>query len=75
VSAPRPCSTCGMTIEFIEGPNGKAIPAQKIRRIYTLHEGKLDPLGLHVPLGRLDSTFYVSHFETCPQAGQHSRKG
>ncbi len=78
---PRPCHACGMTIEFITGPNGKAIPAQKIKTIYRRRDpetgdSRLDRLEKVEPsdLFSSESSFYVSHFETCPNAGEFSRK-
>jgi len=56
-----------MEIEFIEGPNGKDIPAQRVKTVYTLvgdrRLGKLD----------VDASYYVNHFETCPNASDFSR--
>lgn len=68
----RPCRRCGMTIEFIEGPNGKNIPAQKVRTVYYRNErmrlSKLDTDGDD----GMELTTYVSHFETCPKAADFS---
>ena len=70
----RPCHRCGMAIEFLEGPNGRTIPAQKIRVVYYLtDEGKLAKEehpedGLPLP------DRYVSHFETCPYASEFSKR-
>ncbi|MEE8240124.1 MAG: hypothetical protein V3R16_02550 [Nitrospirales bacterium] len=66
----RPCKVCGMSIEMIEGPNGKVIPAQKIRTVY---RGVIEPNGdwkLHKQELPEAEAYYVSHFETCPQASQ-----
>lgn len=70
--ADRPCKLCGMKIDFIEGPAGVAIPAQKIRTIYRLRPAStsLEKFEQVEP-----ADYYVSHFETCPNAGAFSRKG
>lgn len=65
----RPCRRCGMPIRFIEGPNGKSIPAQRVRVVYVLAgslfaERKLEAREL--------GETYVSHFETCPHASEFS---
>jgi hypothetical protein len=59
-----------MKIEMLEGPNGKMIPAQKIRTVYVLQEstGKLETTR---PLG--GGSTYVSHFETCPKASSFTK--
>ena len=67
--AARPCKACGMDIEFIEGPSGRDIPAQKIRTVYFLVRGRLEK---YESQGRVP--IYVSHFETCPQANLFSKK-
>ncbi len=67
------CRGCGMKIEFIRGPNGEDIPAQKIRTVYT---GQIDLTGAWelVKEERLDTeAIYVSHFETCPNAKDFTR--
>lgn len=67
MSEPRPCKKCRATIEMIENrASGKQIPAQKVRSVYILVEGKLTKL----ELGR---DLYVSHFETCPDAGEFTK--
>lgn len=63
---PRPCRKCGMTIEFIEGPNGKAIPAQRIKVVYVRSAGKLAKVAV-------EGDVFVNHFETCPSASSFSR--
>jgi hypothetical protein len=67
---PRPCKRCGMTIVFIENEaSGKRIPAQAIRTVYELGtDGKLHKLD------KPQIQRYVSHFETCPKAGEFRRK-
>jgi hypothetical protein len=51
---------------LIEGPNGKAIPAQSVRHVYYRVGGKLAKL-------ELTGDLYVSHFETCPDAARFQR--
>jgi len=63
-----------MTIEFHIGPNGKAIPLQKVRTVYTVSAGPNEVEKALVSLAGLPSTqAFVSHFETCPKAGEFSR--
>lgn len=69
----RDCQRCGMPIEFINGPSGRPLPAQKIRTVYRL----LDTEGgrrLQKKEGAAEEMLYVSHFETCPNADEFSRK-
>lgn len=73
MSAPRPCRACGMTIEMIAGPNGRAIPAQRVRNVYR----RVEPLigeGLERVDVPRDVDLYVSHFETCPKASEFRRR-
>lgn len=68
-----------MMIEFIERPNRKMIPAQRIRRFYIRRENseKLEPGQEIVRSQFLDvmmPELFVNHFETCPQASEFSRK-
>lgn len=62
-----------MRIEFIEGENGNMIPAQKIRSVYGLTDGKLGKLTDIADMWGFE-TVYVSHFETCPSASEFSKK-
>lgn len=65
----RPCKTCRAVIQFIEGENGRAIPVQEVRRLYAVNEnGRLEVANV-VEGG----PYFVSHFETCPDAGQFSK--
>jgi hypothetical protein len=75
---PRPCDECGCPIEFIEGPNGKHIPVQKVRTAYVLGaDGKLQRWTVIDPAdpGLSANQFYVSHYETCSNPGRFSRHG
>jgi len=71
---PRPCKRCKMKIELIEGPNGKNIPAQKVRVVYALVEED----GVR-RLSKIEFTddpkreTYVNHYETCPHADSFSK--
>lgn len=79
--AERPCKLCGMKIEFIVGPNGVHIPLQKIRTVYYVtdegeEEAQAHKLDLRDdPNGVYGERYWVSHFETCPNASSFSRKG
>lgn len=68
------CRSCGAEIEFIEGPSGRPIPAQKVTAIYVEEEdaqGKRKLIKVSVPdVGPL---YWISHFQTCPQADRWSR--
>jgi hypothetical protein len=68
----RPCKACGCSIEFIEGPNGKPIPVQKVRTIYATALDRETVLE-KIHLGEDYQGFYVSHFETCSNPGRFSR--
>ncbi len=74
----RPCDACGASIEFIEGPNGRPIPVQKIRTVYRIPTGQ--PVGapalVKAEIAEVDDPgwLYVSHFETCPDAARFSRR-
>ncbi len=66
-----------MKIEFITGPNGKAIPAQHIKIVYRLrgpdetkgHDERLEKVDMP-DLFTTDIGLYVNHFETCPHADE-----
>ena len=63
-----PCRGCGMKIEFVKSATtGKAIPLQRIRRIYSVVADEAQQVT------ELDGVLFVSHFETCPQAASFSR--
>ncbi len=66
----RNCDGCGMPIEFITGPKGKPIPAQKVRTVYYL-TSKADLAKVTTLLP--EAPMYVSHFETCPKASEFSK--
>jgi hypothetical protein len=68
-----------MEIEFIRGPAGRAVPAQRVRRVYVAElpaDGGLQPelqaLEVVERARREGVAVYVSHFETCPKAGEFS---
>lgn len=66
----RKCGRCPAKIVFAEGPNGNAIPLQRVRRVYSVADGKAFPLALE---NEAEVKTYVSHFETCPAASSFSR--
>jgi hypothetical protein len=59
---------------------------QKLRNVYMVINGQLAPIGGqpslmppddHPPFAEMpvvERGFYISHFETCPDAGSHSRR-
>jgi hypothetical protein len=67
------CKGCGAKFSHIENEaTGNFLPAQQVRSLYVLEE---DPMfgrklrKVELPRG----SYYVSHFETCPQANDFSR--
>lgn len=64
------CKTCGKTIVWAISPSGANIPLQPV-------PGYLVEVGASgMPCAaRTDAPVYISHFLTCPQASQHSKKG
>lgn len=77
---PRPCRGCGMPIVFVKSAeSGKLLPLQKVKTIYYIENvyGKAAKVdwsegdeGMHAG----DIEHYVSHFETCPEARQFTRR-
>jgi hypothetical protein len=63
-----------MTIEMIVGPNGKAIPAQKIRTVYALVEEDGKRRLSKIEFEGDPRPTYVSHYETCPYASEFSKR-
>lgn len=62
------CRSCGASIRWVtNAATGKLIPldARPVVR-YTLSEDEKEATG---------QKFYASHFETCPNASGHSKKG
>jgi hypothetical protein len=58
---------------MIQGPKGKYLPVQQVRRVYRKKARLLD--GIEDVLEEVTSgELFVSHFETCPDAAQHSRR-
>ncbi len=71
-TASRPCKRCGMPIVFVENEaTGAVLPLQKLRTIYTFIGGA-NPKARKLDLA--NPSIYVSHFETCPKAGEFRRK-
>lgn len=73
------CRSCGAEIEFIDGPNGRPIPAQKIRTVYRRVTANTEARLLKVeifdtPTNEPVGDLWISHFETCPDASRFSRK-
>ncbi len=70
----RPCRSCGASISMIKGPAGNYIPVQKVSLVYQIPPGlpgidQADPI---LEVAR-EGEFYISHFQTCPQASSHSK--
>lgn len=80
-----PCSTCGAEMIWTISPKGRsmpvdAAPADHGTTLYHLqlitegqHLGQLQAVKVDLLTGEKRAT-YVSHFETCPDARQHSSK-
>jgi hypothetical protein len=67
----RPCKRCGMRIEFHVGPNGKAIPLQRVRTVYAMRPDAT--IANVTSLVYAAEGVYASHFETCPHASDFSK--
>lgn len=69
MSSARPCKRCGIKIEFLEGPNGRAIPVQRVRQVYLESAEKRGPAVIPVSARFPGAVgpYFVSHFETCPR--------
>lgn len=82
-SLARPCKFCRAKIAFVKGPNGKSMPVQKVTMVFVEPhepargmEEQLATVELVVePWGKArGGPFYVSHFQTCPDAAKASKK-
>lgn len=70
----RPCRSCHAAIVMIAGPGGKFFPAQLVTQVYAL-EAQLPGLEGTAKLELVHAgEFYINHFQTCPQAADHSRR-
>jgi hypothetical protein len=69
----RPCRACGREITFAPGPNGKEIPLERITDPYSLDWNPVSERFEAVPRSFAEDT-YISHFKTCPVAGEFSKK-
>ena len=59
---------------MIQGPKGKYIPVQQVRKVYKL-ASELPGLESEPVLEEAATgTLFVSHFETCPDAAEFSRR-
>lgn len=67
----RKCKECGVSISFVEGESGKAIPLQRIRNVYGITQlGKPKAKPIRPPN---ENGFWVSHFETCTNPSRFSK--
>jgi len=63
----RACKSCGKPMLLVKNAaTGKWLPLDARAVVYQVDEDGL---------ARKVDGHYVSHFNTCPQAGQHSKKG
>ena len=67
----RPCRGCGRELTFAPGPSGKTLPLERVRNVYII---SVTGEAILVPTDAIGRDRYISHFETCPQAGRFSRK-
>lgn len=70
MSETRRCKLCDRPLVFAPGPKGSTIPLERIRNVYALGS---DGQAIALFAGRVPLHFYVSHFETCPNASELSR--
>lgn len=68
------CRACGAHFEFIEGPSGATIPAQRVKTVYARVEHEDGAAGQlqKLELTRNGRSYWVNHFETCPQPNRFS---
>lgn len=74
------CRGCGAPIVWIRTPGGKSMPCDLLQVVYRARAGApgkiVTPNGevlsadIDVPPDQATGIGYVSHFETCPQAGR-----
>ena len=72
------CKSCRAEIEFFAGPRGKAIPVQKVTKVYVvlrkaLLDGSEEKTLRPIDLSAHGGEFWISHFQTCPDAERYSR--
>ena len=60
------CQICGAPIEFVKGPDGTTVVAQKIERVYFKRPGEPIDLSLRSLEAFADSEMYVDHRDVCP---------
>ena len=71
----RPCEACKAKIFFKEGPKGRPIPVQEVTLAYYKDShGKLARAKVVDGFGAEVMSFFVSHFQTCPEPEKFSRK-
>lgn len=69
------CRTCRAEISFVEGFNGRPVPVQRVTQVYTIVEDAQGTRRLEkIDLSAHGGTYWISHFQTCPDAGRHSRR-
>lgn len=79
-SQARPCKLCRAKIVFVKNQNGNSVPVQKVTQLYmeSREDDTIVPVtGIVDPemVMRQKEPMYVSHFQTCPDAGKASKKG
>lgn len=62
-----------MPLEFRTGPAGRVLPLQKVRSVYVERRTLLGTELVRSDVTDSSEATFVSHFETCPAAGQFTR--
>jgi hypothetical protein len=70
-----PCKGCGAPMIWAETEDGKAIPLDPSAPVYRVlsHDASGTPKVKLVPLEDGEREVMVSHFKTCPKAGDFGR--
>lgn len=70
------CRGCKAEIEFVESPDGRRMPVQKVTAVYiAVVDGGGNRSLKKIPLSATyGAEYYVSHFQTCAQAERFSRR-
>lgn len=71
MSEMRRCKLCGKPMRFVKSENGKIIPLDAAAPVYEI---KKDLTGQELAF-RVGESIMVSHFATCPNAGEFYNSG
>lgn len=70
MSSRRPCKACGTPLHFVRTMEGKLMPLDEKAPVFVIHE---DAEGEPIAVRKHEA--WVSHFATCPKAGDFSKGG